>query len=74
LIIEEGSRMKKNLVLIAGFLGIVGLIMSITGDLDNLYGVKISGVHVVSHTLALLWLISVILIFVGLFVDDRKAE
>jgi len=66
--------MKRNLVLIAGFLGIVGLIMSIAGDLGNLYGVKISGVHVLSHTLALLWLISVILIFVGLFVGDRKAE
>jgi hypothetical protein len=65
--------MNKTLVLIAGFLAMVGLIVSVVADLDNLYGVTISSVHVVSHTLALLWLLTVILTFAGVLVGNRKA-
>ena len=58
--------MKRNLVLIAGFLALVGFIVSVAGDLLNLYTVTTSGIHVVSHTLSLLWLLTVIFAFAGL--------
>ena len=64
--------MNRTLVLIAGFLALVGFIVSVVGDLGDLYTVTTSGVHVVSHTLSLLWLLTVILAFAGVFTGDRK--
>jgi len=58
--------MKRNLILIAGFLALIGFIVSVAGDLLNLYTVTTSGIHVVSHTLSLLWLLTVIFAFAGL--------
>jgi len=58
--------MNRNLILIAGFLALIGFIVSVAGDLLNLYTVTTSGIHVVSHTLSLLWLLTVIFAFAGL--------
>lgn len=64
--------MNRTLVLIAGFLALVGFIMSVAGDLGDLYTVTTSGIHVVSHTLSLLWLLTVILAFAGVFTGNSK--
>ena len=64
--------MNRTLVLVAGFLALVGLIVSVAGDLGDLYSITTSGVHIVSHTLSLLWLLTVILVFAGIFFGDRK--
>ena len=64
--------MNKTLVLITGILALVGFIVSVAGDLVDLYTVTTSGIHVVSHTLSLLWLLTVILAFAGVFTGNSK--
>jgi hypothetical protein len=64
--------MNKTIVLIAGVLALVGFIVSVVGDLGDLYTVTTSGIHVVSHTLSLLWLLTVILAFAGVFTGNSK--
>jgi len=64
--------MNRTLVLIAGFLTLVGFIVSVTGDLGDLYTVTTSGIHVISHTLSLLWLLTVMFSFAGVFTGNSK--
>lgn len=66
--------MNRTFILIAGFLALVGFIVSVAGDLGDLYTVTTSGAHVVSHTLSLLWLLTVIFAFGGIFKGERKGK
>ena len=64
--------MNRTFILIAGLLALVGFIVNVAGDLGDLYTVTTSGVHVVSHTLSLLWLLTVIFAFAGVFKGERN--
>ncbi|MDG6911331.1 MAG: hypothetical protein JRN18_03185 [Nitrososphaerota archaeon] len=54
--------MNRNLVLIGGILALIGLIVNAAVDLDNVYDM----------TTVSLWVLTVIFVFVGLFVGGKK--
>lgn len=54
--------MNKNLLLVGGVLAIVGLIVNAAVDLDNVYDMTTTG----------LWVLTIVVIFVGIFVGGRK--
>jgi hypothetical protein len=55
--------LNKNLVIGAGVLALIGLIVNAAVDLDNVYDM----------TTTTLWLLTVILVFAGVFMGGRKA-
>ncbi len=56
--------MNKPFVLIAGVLAVVGLVINVGFDLDNNYDM----------TTSFLWLLVVILIYIGLYTGGKKAS
>jgi hypothetical protein len=55
--------MNKTLVLIGGVLALVGLIVNAAVDLDNVYDM----------TTTILWVLTLIFVFVGAFMGGKKA-
>ncbi|MDG7007250.1 MAG: hypothetical protein JRN06_03265 [Nitrososphaerota archaeon] len=54
--------MNRNLVLIGGILALIGLIVNVAFDLDNVYDM----------TTTTLWLITLIVVFAGVFLGGKK--
>ena len=54
--------MKRNLVLIGCVVALVGLMVNLATDLDNVY----------DNTLAILWVLTVVLIFAGVLVGSTR--
>ena len=54
--------MNRNLVLIGGILALIGLIVNVAFDLDNVYDM----------TTTALWLITLVVVFAGAFLGGKK--
>ena len=54
--------MNKNLVLVAGVLAVIGLIVNVGVDLDNVYDMTTTG----------LWAATVVVAFAGAFLGGKK--
>lgn len=54
--------MKKSLAVAAGIVALVGLIVNVVIDRDNIYDMTLAG----------LWLVSLILAFLGAFVGQNN--
>ena len=59
----ENYKMNRNLVIIGGILALIGLIVNVGVDRDNVYDM----------TTVALWALTVIFVFVGAFVGGKKA-
>ncbi len=57
------NTMNRNLVIIGGILALVGLIVNVAVDLDNVYDM----------TTTALWLLTVIVVFAGAFLGGKKS-
>jgi uncharacterized integral membrane protein len=55
--------MNKNLAIVAGALALIGLIVNVAVDRDNVYDM----------TLSALWVLTLILAFAGAFVGGKKS-
>ena len=55
--------MNRNLVLIGGILALIGLIVNVAFDLDNVYDM----------TTTILWVLTLIFVFVGAFMGGKKS-
>ncbi|MCL4355339.1 MAG: hypothetical protein JRN56_07790 [Nitrososphaerota archaeon] len=55
--------MNKNLIIVGGVLALIGLIVNVAVDRDNVYDM----------TTVALWALTVIFVFVGVFVGGKKA-
>ena len=58
------ALMSKTLALIAGILAVVGLIVNVVFDLDNVYDM----------TMVLLWVLTLIFAFLAAFQGKNKAN
>lgn len=54
--------MKKSIVMAGGILALVGFIVNVAVDFDNVYGM----------TLAALWALTLLLVLAGAFVGSRR--
>ena len=54
--------MNRNLILIGGILALIGLIVNVAFDLDNVYDM----------TTSLLWVLTLIVVFAGAFLGGKK--
>ena len=54
--------MNKSLIIIAGILAIIGLAINVTVDRDNIFDMTLSG----------LWLVTIVLVFLGAFTGRGK--
>ncbi len=58
------ALMNRNLALIAGIVALVGLIVNVAVDLDNVYDM----------TMAALWVVTLILAFLAAFLGKTQAK
>lgn len=55
--------MNKNLTILAGVLALIGLIINVAVDRDNIYDMTMAG----------LWTLTLIVAFLGAFIGGKKA-
>jgi uncharacterized integral membrane protein len=55
--------MNKNLTILAGVLALIGLIINVSVDRDNIYDMTMAG----------LWTLTLVVAFLGAFIGGKKA-
>jgi hypothetical protein len=55
--------MNKTVVMVGGILALIGLIVNVAFDLDNVYDM----------TTTILWVLTLIVVFAGAFMGGKKA-